>query len=259
VIDRAHWDATGGERTVQALIVGGGPGDRDVLEEAFAVQANARVLGQCVCSEEAIRLIVMERPDVVLLDLESAEAEGLGVVRAIGRDRMPPLVAMAADARFALRAIEMEAVDYLVKPFTRWRLGEALQRVRQRLSRVACGTVMLPAAAPSPTYATRIRIKAREHIRFVAVDGVDYFKADGNYVQLHIGHERHRVRRRLKDIHGLLDPRRFVRIHRSTIVNLERVKEVQPWFNGDYVALLLGGGQLRVSRFYRNDLLRPQF
>jgi two-component system LytT family response regulator len=121
------------------------------------------------------------------------------------------------------------------------------------------GDGMSGAPASGQGYATRLLVKRGDRIRFVPVNAVEYFEADGSYVNLHVGTDKHRVRRTLKDIQGQLDPRRFVRIHRSTIVNVEHIKEVQPWYNGDYVALLLSGGQLRVSRVFRDDLLRPQF
>jgi two-component system LytT family response regulator len=211
--------------------------------------------------------------------VQMPEVDGFGVINGVGVGRMPPVILVTAHYQFALKAFDVHVVDYLLKPYTRARLRNAIDRVHALRGLGEGGTRMERPASPPATaaraggegtrddnaptseqgYAARLLVKHGDRIRFVAVDSVDYFEASGSYVDLHVGKEKHRVRRTMTDIQSQLDPRRFVRIHRSTIVNVEHIKEVQPWFNGDYVALLQNGEQLRVSRVYRDDLLRPQF
>jgi two-component system LytT family response regulator len=266
-------------RPLRALIVDDEKPGRDALRSALATYQDITVIDECATGAEAIGSIRKEDPDVVFLDVQMPEVDGFGVIAGVGVDRMPPVVLVTAHDHFALKAFDVHAVDYLLKPYTRSRLREAIDRVRAmydrgedavRVHRAALTSMMRAGAGgagdaddvalPSePGYAARLLVKRGDRIRFVAVDSVDYFEACGSYVDLHVGKEKHRVRRTMRDIQSQLDPRRFVRIHRSTIVNVEHIKEVQPWFNGDYVALLHNGEQLRVSRVYRDDLLRPQF
>lgn len=264
---------------LRAVVVDDEPLGRDALRSALAKHGDVQVIGECANGVDAIKMIREEKPDVVFLDVQMPEIDGFGVIFGVGVDAMPPVVMVTAHDQFALRAFDVHAVDYLLKPYTRARLAESLKRVRAiigrgdeglevhratltSLMRDAVGSDGIgdgTALASTHGYAMRLLVKRGDHLRFVAVDTVDYFEADGSYVELHVGKERHRVRRTMKDIQAQLDPRRFVRVHRSAIVNIERIKEVQPWFNGDYVALLLSGEQVRVSRVYRDNLLRPEF
>jgi two-component system, LytTR family, response regulator len=264
---------------LRALIVDDEALGRDALRSALARHRDVRVIGECANGLDAIAVIRREPPDVVFLDVQMPEVDGFGVIFGVGVDAMPPVIMVTAHDQFALKAFDVHAVDYLLKPYTRARLAEALQRVRIIAGRGADGLATHRASltslmhetvssdgigdgtalATARGFATRLLVKRGEHIRFVPVDVVDYFEANGSYVDLHVGKEKHRVRRPMKDIQAQLDPRRFVRVHRSIIVNIDRIKEVQPWFSGDYVALLIGGEQVRVSRLYRDNLLRPQF
>jgi two-component system, LytTR family, response regulator len=264
---------------LRALIVDDEPFARDALRSALEGHEDVQVIGECANGLDAIKMIRDSRPDVVFLDVQMPEIDGFGVVMGVGVDDMPPVVMVTAHDRFAIQAFDVHAVDYLLKPYTSARLAEALKRVQSMIARGKEGSTVHPvksasvtgqmaesddvgdgnAAVRSSGYATRLLVKRGDHLHFVPVATVDYFEADGSYVKLHVGKDKHRVRRTMKDLEAQLDPRRFVRVHRSTIVNIERIKEVQPWFNGDYVALLIGGEQVRVSRVYRDHLLRPQF
>jgi two-component system LytT family response regulator len=179
----------------------------------------------------------------------------------------------------AVRAFELHAVDYLLKPVTEDRLRSALGRARLRLStrNEAELTARLEAlledfralreraggaadAAPAPRkYASWISVAGRTSTQLVRVEDVDWFEAEGNYVRLHVGKVSHLIRSTLRGMEEQLDPTAFIRIHRSTIVNVNRIREIQPWFGGDYIALLHDGRQLRVSRSHREALLRPVF
>jgi two-component system LytT family response regulator len=178
------------------------------------------------------------------------------------------VVFVTAFGDHAVQAFDVHAVDYLVKPFDDKRFADMLLHVRQRIDADRRGdfTDRLDAlldsrseARPEP-YHSRIQVRDGPHIRFVSVSDVRYVESEGNHLKLHLADgSTARIRRSLKDLMSVLDPRRFVRIHRSTAVNLDFVREVQPWFSGDYVALMRAGEELRVSRHYRDSLLRASF
>jgi two-component system LytT family response regulator len=188
---------------------------------------------------------------------------------------MPAVIFVTAYDVHALRAFEVHALDYILKPFDDARFRTVLAHARERLSadeaRQMAGRLAalladrrfaaLPDAAverrSTEGTATRFTVRRDDRIRFVKAQDVDWIEAAGNYIRLHVGDEVHQLRATLASTLEHLDPRTFVRIHRSAIVNVERIREVQPWFGGDYVAILRNGRQLRVSRHYRDDLLRP--
>jgi two-component system LytT family response regulator len=170
----------------------------------------------------------------------------------------------------AIRAFEMHAADYLLKPFDDTRFGEALRHVRRRIgqardSDLARRLVALlgevksdhPAEPPpAPTYASRILVRQGDRLEFLPLDSVDWIEAAGNYVRLHAGPREEQVRITLAGLLEQLDPSVFVRIHRSIVVNVSRIHSVHPWFGGDYTATLGDGRELRVSRHYRDALLK---
>jgi two-component system LytT family response regulator len=190
---------------------------------------------------------------------------------------MPAVVFVTAYDQFAIRAFKVHALDYVLKPFDRGRLQEAvlravehirMRRVGEAGARLAALLADLPGQpaapdAPSPapgatrSYTARILVREGEGLGFLETDRVDWLESAGNYVRLHAGAKAHLVSATLSGLLQSLDPARFVRIHRSTIVNLDRVKEIQPWVGGDYLAILKDGCRLRVSRTFRDDLLKP--
>ena len=245
--------------TLRAVIVDDEAPGRDTLAAALAAQGSVDVVATCASGAEAIAAILDERPDVVFLDVQMPEMDGFAVIanltEALRPATLPALVFVTAHDRYALKAFDAFAADYLLKPWTRDRLAKTLGRVREIVkTRAESGE----AGDASGAFATRLLVKEDERIRFVVVDTVEYIRADGSHVVLHVAKEQHALRRTMRDVEGQLDPKRFVRIHRSTIVNVEFIKEVQPWFNGDYVVILRSGEQLRLSRGYRERLLRPQ-
>ena len=226
------------------------------------------VIGECADGIEAVTAIREQRPELVLLDIQMPGLDGFGVVEAIGVARMPAVVFVTAYDRYALQAFEVHALDYVLKPFdpTRFeaavrhaieqvrmrRVDEAGHRLAALLRELPPG--LEPAAGP---YATRILVRQGEGFGFVETARVDWLEAAGNYVRVHAEGRSWLIRATLAAVTASLDPARFVRIHRSTIVNVDRVREVQPWVGGDYVAILNDGRQLRVSRTHREALLRP--
>jgi two-component system LytT family response regulator len=247
------------ERPLRVLLVDDEPLVRRGLRAFLAAEPDVTVVGECGDGRDAVRVIRAERPDLVFLDVQMPELDGLGVVDALEEDERPPaLVFVTAYDAYALRAFEVHAVDYLLKPFDEGRFRTALARARQRLARAdtpAPGDPRLEALLrelrPAPAYAERLLVRTASRMLPVPVAAIDWIEAADNYVRLHVGAERHALRETIKGLEARLDPRRFARIHRSTIVNLDRVREVRPLPSGDCVLLLLDGTQLSLSRGYR--------
>lgn len=250
------------EPAVRAVIVDDEPLARDAVRLALQRAGGIEVVAECGDGEAAIRAITAHEPDLVFLDVQMPGLDGFDVIERVGVARMPTVVFVTAYDEYALRAFEVHALDYVLKPFDDDRFGEALARARERLARERGGeavralAALLQERAAGGGYAHRLMVEDDERIRFVPVAAIGYFEADRNYVWVHTRGERHRVRATLAGLLDQLDPRSFVRVHRSTVVNVDHIKEVQPWFGGDYVAILRDGGQLKVSRRYRDQLLR---
>ena len=267
---------------VRVAIVDDEPPARGRMRTALSRMAEVEIVAECGDGVEAAEMILGLRPDLVLLDVQMPGLDGFGVVDRIGPAAMPAVVFVTAYDQFALKAFEVHALDYVLKPFDRGRLQEAVIRVVEHIrtrrvgeagARLAAllaalladlqppaanrGTPRMPALRAAANYAARILVREGEGLGFVETERVDWLEAAGNYVRLHVGAKAHLVRATLSGILESLDPARFVRIHRSTIVNLDRVREIQPWVGGDYLVILKDGRQLRVSRNFRDDLLKP--
>jgi two-component system LytT family response regulator len=256
-----------------------------VDDEAFARQRLRRLLGsiedvslvgECGSGTDAVRAIHEDSPDVVLLDIRMPGIDGFGVLRDLPPERAPLIIFVTAHDEHAVRAFEVSAVDYVLKPAERDRLELALQRAREVRDRVSVAEryrrmmalvtelTSMPARAPSgaavvapkiitsesgAAHPDRLVIKENGRVILVRTADVDWIEARGNYARLHVGRAVHLLRETMGSLEQRLDPKRFARIHRSTIVNLDRVKEMQPWFSGEYVVLLLDGTKLKLSRW----------
>jgi two-component system LytT family response regulator len=254
------------------LIVDDEPLARDCVRLALRGAPGVEILDDCRDGTEAVRAIGRVRPDVVFLDVQMPGADGFSVIEQIGAEQMPAVVFVTAYDTHAIRAFEVHALDYVLKPFENVRLLEALERARDRVRSKHDGVLARQLAAlvadwskddprrqtqVARQHVERFTVRHDDRIQFVDADDVDWIEAEGNYAVLHAGVDLHRIRLTLQAIERQLDPRRFARIHRSTIVNLARVREIQPWFGGDYIAILHGGRKLRVSRTRAGPLLRP--
>lgn len=261
---------------MDVVIVDDEPLARRTVKHALAGEGDVRVVAECGTGDEALEAIRAHGPDLVFLDIRMP---GTGVFEVLERlgEEAPEIVFVTAHDQHALRAFDVHAIDYLLKPFDDARFREALRRVRERITspsperagrlrRLLRRMALVEPSAggqganegPWP-YATRFTVRSNDRIRFVRVSHVDWFEADGNYVVLHVGQDVHRVRSTLSGMEAQLDPSAFVRVHRSAIVNLDAVAEVQPWFGGDYIAILRTGDNVKVSRTYRDSLLRESF
>lgn len=247
----------------RVVIVDDEPLARERIERALERHARYEVVGQAEDAAAAARLIEREDPDIVFMDLRMPGGDGLSVIADMAPDQRPLVVFVTAYDDRAVDAFRVHAVDYLVKPFDTERFDEAMDEVDRRFDDGdATGRLeaLIRDLRPASRHAGRLRIKEDERVFFVPVEEVHYLESDGNHVVLHMqkGTE-HRIRTTLTGLLDELDPARFVRVHRSTVLNIDHLKEVQPWFSGDYLALLKDGRELRVSRRYRDELMRPTF
>jgi two-component system LytT family response regulator len=271
--DRRAMERTEPHESLTAIIADDELLARDSLRIALAQDPAVTILDECANGTETVESIRRHRPDVVFLDIEMPELDGFGVIQEIGVDSMPAVVFVTAFHAHALHAFDVHAADYLLKPFDDQRLRQALVQVRRHLSLAEIGEAerrltnilrelgreSLRSGTPGESLrgATRFTVRTEEKALIFQARDVDWFEADGNYVWLHVRKEKHRLRISLRSLIEQLDSRQFVRIHKSTVVNLDRVREVQPWFGGDYVAILNDGRQLKVSRTFAQDFLRP--
>jgi two-component system, LytTR family, response regulator len=263
------------DRPLRIVTVDDEPLARDCIRLALRGEPACEIVAECPDGERAVEAIEREAPDLVFLDVQMPGMDGFGVIERIGAERMPPVIFVTAYEEHALRAFQVHALDYLLKPFGDARFREALGHARRRihaehdgqlgrrlhalLRDVHGGAHSAPSPAPAPAspYATWLTVSAQNRTQFVRVDEVDWMEADGKYVRLHAGARAHLIRSTLAAVAERLDPSHFVRIHRSTVVNVARIREVQPWMGGDHLAILHDGTQLRVSRTFRGALLRP--
>jgi two-component system, LytTR family, response regulator len=258
------------EPPIRTLIVDDEPLARDCVRLALGNQPGIELVGECGDGPSAVAAIRRSVPDLIFLDVQMPGLDGFGVVEQVGPHQMPPVVFVTAYDTHALRAFSLHAVDYLLKPFDDRRFAETLAHVRRQLRQareselgrrlVALLGELRPvgesAASPSRGHASRILVRQEERLEFLPVDAVDWLEAAGNYVRVHVGDRSELVRTTLSGLLEQLDPAVFLRIHRSVIVNVTRVRAIHPWFGGDYVATLADGQELRVSRSYRDALLR---
>lgn len=227
------------------------------------------VVGECSGGLAALESIQALEPQLVFLDVQMPDLDGFEVLRRLDLDELPAVIFVTAYDRYALRAFEASAMDYLLKPYTPERFTQALDRAltwigrnrlpEERSLKRLLETLVREQQRGESTPAEggprldRFLVKRRGIGQFVRATDVDWIEADGNYIRLHVGGASHLVRGTLASCVGRLDPRQFVRIHRRFIVNIDRVKELQPWFGGDYVIVLQDGRKLRLSRNFREQ------
>jgi two-component system LytT family response regulator len=248
---------------IRTLIVDDEPLARERLRKLLQSEADLEMVGECANGREALATAQEVRPDLIFLDVQMPELDGFGVVAGLTLDPMPVIVFVTAYDRFALKAFEVHALDYLLKPFDRERFQKTLERARQAVEQRHTGDLSrrlsslisdLKPEKADPKPLDRLAIKTEGRVLFFKIDDIDWIEAADNYVSVHIGAEQHLHRETMASLEAKLPPTRFLRISRSTIVNLERIKEMQPMFHGDYVVILKNGTRLSLSRNYRDKL-----
>jgi two-component system LytT family response regulator len=245
---------------VRTLIVDDEPLARDHLRSLLEARGDVEIVGECGDGTSAIDLIRRESPELVLLDVQMPERDGFDVVREIGPERMPSVIFVTAYDQHALAAFEIHALDYILKPINRGRLTRAIDRV-VRLLRVER---VVPDAAPlarvvqsmpsSRPGADRLAVRIGERVLYLRIAEIDWIEAADDVVRLHVGKQIFEHRTTLAQLEVRLPTKTFVRIHRSTIINLERVREFQPWFQGDWIVILADGTRLQSGKSYRTRL-----
>lgn len=245
---------------LRVLIVDDEPIARRGIRKQLDGDAEIEILRECSNGLEAVSSIEELRPDLVFLDVQMPELDGFAVVEAIGAENMPAVIFVTAYDSYALQAFEVNAVDYLLKPFDAERFHKALERARLRLRNDSLTDInhrlvnLLEDLNSKHKYVERLVIKSQGRIFFLQVEEIDWIDAADNYVRLHVGRESHLLRETVNRLEEKLDPERFLRIRRSVIVNINRIKELHPLFNGEYVIILTNGTELTSSRRHRKRL-----
>ena len=251
-------------RLLRVVIVDDEAPAREGLRLRLQRESDVLVLGEYADPGMAVEALNVDPPDVVFLDIEMAGLDGFSLLQRLDRLNSSIVFVTAYD-QYAARAFEINAVDYLLKPVEQERLHDALERARARLasddrgeltSRVARLVRALEVSPASPKAADRIAIRVDDAIRFIDPTTIDYIDAAGGSVRIHSSGGVQEVRKSMGEMVALLDPARFVRIHRSTIVNVSRIRELQPYFHGEFIVLLHDGTRLKSSRSYRDPLVR---
>ena len=234
-------------REVKAVIVDDEELARQVLREYLASVPGVEIVAECANGFEAVKAIAERKPDLVFLDVQMPKLDGFEVLELIGRD--VAVIFITAYDRYAMKAFEAHAVDYLLKPFRPERLQTAVERARQRIGAPGPSPSELAAAAREPEhYASRVVVKDGTKVHVIPVERLDYAEAQDDYVALHSEGRSHLKQQTIAHLEAALDPRQFVRIHRSYLVNLARVERIEPYSKDSRVAVLQGGAQLPVSR-----------
>jgi two-component system, LytTR family, response regulator len=245
---------------IRTLIVDDEPLARQRVRTLLAAEKDIELVGEAGNGRDAVAAVRELRPDLMFLDVQMPLLDGFGVLEALGSEHLPAVVFVTAYDRYAVRAFETHALDYLLKPFDRSRFGKALDRARNQVERDHhADTGKQLRALLADVYSARqpierLIVKAGGKVSFLRLGEVDYMEAAGNYVRVHVGDEVHLLRETMSHLESRLKGTRFVRIHRSTIVNLDCIRELQPAFHGDFAVILKSGAELTLSRGYRNKL-----
>lgn len=248
------------EPRLRTLIVDDEPLARAHLRAMLERRDDVTVIGECGDGQSAIDRIQADLPDLVLLDVQMPELDGLSVVRCIGPERMPPVIFITAYDQHALAAFEVHALDYILKPVNRARFQRAIDRVVAQATRPTgnvqrepLSRLMEELAAGRPTV-ERLAVRAGDRVFYLRIADIDWIEAADDVMKIHVGKQVFEHRTTLSQLEQRLPSRTFVRIHRSTIVNVERIREFQPWFQGDWIIILADGTKLQSGKSYRGRI-----
>ncbi len=245
---------------IRAMVVDDEAMARERVVSLLRQEQDIELIGECSDGQQAVNAINSQQPDLVFLDVQMPAVDGFRVIEQVGPEKMPAVVFVTAYDEYAVRAFEVHALDYLLKPFGRERFQQTLQHARSHVERRRAGDLgkrlmaLVQDIKPEPQKLDRLVVKSGGRVFFLRTEDIVWIEAAGNYVRLHLGEDSHLFRETMNGIEARLDPQRFVRIHRSRIVNSDRIKELQPWFNGEYVVVLQNGTRLTLSRGYREKL-----
>lgn len=253
---------------IRILIVDDEPLARDTIRLLLEEQDDVEIVGEAKNGDEAVSMIESIQPDLVFLDIQMPGKTGFEVIETVGAKNMPVVIFATAYDEYALKAFDAQALDYLLKPYDDERFEEALGRARTRVGERKIGSLSDQLVSLMAEHKTgkatdrpagpvemrdrseRILIKERDSVFFVKTENIDWVEAAKDYVVIHIGQKKHLLRESMTRMEKRLNPNMFVRIHRSSIVNIERIKELKSYFHGDYIVYLKDGSELKLSRRY---------
>ncbi len=247
---------------IRTLIVDDEPLARDKIRMFLERDPEIEIIGECVDGVHAVASIEESSPDLVFLDIQMPGKDGFEVLKTVGVDRVAAVIFVTAYDEHALRAFEFHALDYLLKPFAANRFQDALARAKTQLLTEPQEPfkkqlmTLLGSVDGDTRYIRRLVVKTGGRIVFLKMEEIDWIEAAGNYLALHVGTMSHLIRETMNDLESRIDPAQFLRIHRSTIVNIDRIREMQPLFHGDFTVILTNGTRLMLSRNYRSRFPR---
>jgi two-component system LytT family response regulator len=250
--------------TLRVVVADDEPIGRQRLVRLLQAEPETEVVAACSDGDEAVEAIREHAPDVVLLDIQMPQLDGFEVVAALGESQPPAVIFVTAHDQYALRAFEVHAFDYLLKPVDQDRLRDAIGRAIAPAQRAPQGSTTRRIltlleelnARERGRGRDRLVVRTPERAFFLRAETVDWVEAAGKFVHLHVGRSVHALRESMAELEQELDPARFLRISRSIIVNIDRIQEIQPWFQGDYVLILTDGTRLTSTRGYRDNMRR---
>lgn len=238
------------------------PLGRERIRSLLARDEQIEIIADCADGKQAVNAVATSHPDLVYLDIQMPEMDGFQVLEAIAGPRMPVVIFVTAHDQYAIKAFEVHALDYLLKSFDRERFSAALQRakiqVRQSKENLNERLVgLLEDLEKRQKHATRLVIRSAGRVSFIRAEEIDWVEAADNYVRIHVRRESYLMRETLQSLESRLDPAKILRINRSTMVNVERIKEMLTMFHGDYLVRLYDGTELTLSRNYRDKVAVP--
>lgn len=245
---------------MRMLVVDDEPLAREKIRDLVKHDPELKIVGECGNGLEALAAIQELRPDLLLLDVQMPEVGGFGVLEALKDEVIPLVIFVTAYDQYAVRAFEFHALDYLLKPFDRERFEAAMGRAKNQFRREQNGSLdqrilaLLEQLKAETKYVERLVVKTGGRVFFLETKEIDWIEAEGNYVNIHTPKKSFLLRETLSNLEAQLDPKQFVRIHRSSIVRIDRIQELQTWSHGEYRVILHGGAELTLSRNYRDNL-----
>jgi two-component system LytT family response regulator len=243
---------------IQAIVADDEVLARQKLRQLLRAEPDIEIVGECATARETVELTRAAKPDLLFLDVRMPGMDGFDIIGALELDQgvtMPGIIFTTAYDQYALRAFEVHALDYLLKPFTPERLQAAIQRVRERPSAEATSDAAQKHNGHSPGHTTRMVFKSRGRILFLPVSEIRWVGAEENYVRLAAGNETHLLRETMTHLEQRLDPHQFLRVHRSFMVNLNYVKEVRTDAEGDAAVIMQDGQRIAMSRNFKSRIL----
>jgi two-component system LytT family response regulator len=251
-----------GTAKIRTFIVDDETPARRRIRRLLAAESDVEIIGESGDPREAVGFIQERNPDLVFLDVQMPGLDGFGVLESLPPNSAPAVIFVTAFDQYAMRAFEVRALDYLLKPIDRARFRKALDRARAQIRQEDATTTLdhrlttlLDNLDHKPRQRDRLLVKSAGRIMFLRSEEIDWVEAADNYVRLHVGPDSHLLRETLGSFETRLDSSKFMRIHRSTVVNVDRMKELQPWFHGDYIVILQDGTRLNLSRTYRDRVI----